>query len=133
MSMTQNLQAELTAIEQEMAAAFNAGQVDKILGYFSPDILGFSSTTHNRIQGLEALRKTFEYYQQEGRQVEFSVRDVVVQDLGTSAVATFYWQVVIHHRDHVHQIPGRGTHVFTRTDAGWRIVHEHFSRAHHNE
>lgn len=125
-----NLEQAIKQLEEDMALAFNQRDVDRILIHFSPDLIGFSSTTHEHIQGLEALRKTFEYYLREGSRVEFSVSDIQVQDLDSAAVATFHWIVTIWHDDHSHEIPGRGSHVFIRSGEDWKVVHEHFSRAH---
>ncbi|MFQ6115567.1 MAG: YybH family protein [bacterium] len=123
-----DLKKEITKIEEEMAAAFNRKDVDKILTFFDPELVGFSSTTHERIKGLEALRKTFEYYLEEGEKVEY----VLVQSFGNLAVASFHWVVSIDDGTRVHEIPGRGTHVFHKKNGEWRVVHEHFSRAHHH-
>jgi ketosteroid isomerase-like protein len=46
---------------------------------------------------------------------------------GSTAVATFYWTVQLGRGRKIH---GRGTHVFTKQGKSWRVVHEHFSRAH---
>lgn len=127
-----DLKKEITKIEEEMAAAFNRKDVDKILTFFDPELVGFSSTTHERIKGLEALRKTFEYYLEEGEKVEYSISNVLVQSFGNLAVASFHWVVSIDDGTRVHEIPGRGTHVFHKKNGEWRVVHEHFSRAHHH-
>lgn len=126
-----NLEKEITRIEQDMAATFNRKDIEKILTFFAPDMVGFSSTTHERIQGLDALRKTFEYYLAEGEKVEYSISNVMVQFFGNIAVASFYWVVTIDDGTRVHEIPGRGTHVLQKKNDTWRVVHEHFSRAHH--
>lgn len=127
-----DLEKEITKIEEEMAAAFNRKDVEKFLTFFEPDMVGFSSTTHERIKGLDALRKTFEYYLEEGEKVEYTISNVLVQFFGNVAVASFRWVVTIDDGTRVHEIPGRGTHVFHKKKDAWRVVHEHFSRAHHH-
>ncbi|MFQ5823021.1 MAG: YybH family protein [bacterium] len=127
-----DLKNEITKIEQDMAAAFNRKDVDKVLTFFEPELVGFSSTTHKRIQGLDELRKTFEYYLAEGEKVAYSISNVLVQFFANIAVASFHWVVTINDGSRVHDIPGRGTHVFQKKNNQWRIVHEHFSRAHHH-
>ncbi|MFQ5750660.1 MAG: YybH family protein [bacterium] len=126
-----DIDKEITKIEEDMAVAFNRKEVDKVLTFFEPDMVGFSSTTHERVQGLDALRKTFEYYLKEGEKVEYSISNVLVQLFGNIAVASFHWVVNIDDGHRVHEIPGRGTHVFHKKNEDWRVVHEHFSRAHH--
>ena len=128
-----NLEKEITHLEHGIANAFNRGDIETVLQHFSPDLVGFSSTTHDRIEGLEALRKTFEYYLREGSEVTFDISDIQVRDYDSVVIATFYWVVTISRNSHSHRIPGRGTHVYKHSDTGWKIVHEHFSRAHHHE
>ncbi|NOZ03109.1 MAG: nuclear transport factor 2 family protein [FCB group bacterium] len=128
-----NIEKEIIQLEHDLANAFNSGDIEAVLRFFSPDLVGFSSTTHERIEGLDALRKTFEYYLKEGSRVAFNISDIQVRDFDPLAIATFHWVVTIYHDGHDHRIPGRGTHVFQHSDTGWKIVHEHFSRAHHHE
>jgi uncharacterized protein (TIGR02246 family) len=128
-----DLEKEIARIEQDMAAAFNRRDIEKVLTFFEPDMVGFSSTTHERIQGLDALRKTFEYYLAEGEKVEYSLSNVMLQFFGNIVVASFHWVVTIDDGTRVHEIPGRGTHVFHKKNDTWRVVHEHFSRAHHHQ
>jgi len=47
--------------------------------------------------------------------------------LGDTAVASFYWKVTL---GPDRKVEGRGTHVLAKRGGKWRIVHEHFSRAH---
>jgi ketosteroid isomerase-like protein len=127
-----DLGKEITKIEEEMVAAFNRKDVEKVLTFFDPELVGFSSTTHDRIQGLNDLRKTFEYYLEEGERVEYSISNVLIQFFGNVAVASFHWVVTIDDGTRVHDIPGRGTHVFHKKNEEWSVVHEHFSRARHH-
>lgn len=129
--MIKNLTKEIQKIEENMATAFNQRKVEKVLSFIDPNFIGFSSTTHDRIQGLDGFRKTIEYYLDESERVEYSVSDIQVNEFDPLAIATFHWVVVIYRGSHKHEIPGRGTHVFRRTDGGLKIIHEHFSRAHH--
>lgn len=129
--MIKNLTQEILKIEENMATAFNQREVEKVLSFIDPNFIGFSSTTHGRIQGLDGFRKTIEYYLDESERVEYSVSDIQVTEFDPLAIATFHWVVIIHHGSHKHEIPGRGTHVFRETSDGLKIIHEHFSRAHH--
>ena len=74
-----DIQKEITTLEEEMATAFNCKDIERILTFFESETVGFSSTTHERIQGRDALRKTFEYYLQEGEKVEYSISNVLVR------------------------------------------------------
>lgn len=118
---------EIVRREREQVRFFNRGQVDAIVKQFDPSFVGFSSTRHDRIAGLAALRRTFFYYLRKSPKFRYRITQLRVQQFGDTAVATFYWTVRLGPR---RKIDGRGTHVFTRRGKNWRIVHEHFSRAH---
>ncbi|MCK4904480.1 MAG: nuclear transport factor 2 family protein [Candidatus Marinimicrobia bacterium] len=117
-------------IEEEMATAFNLKDIDKMLTYIDNGFTGFSSTTHSRIRGIDAFKKTIEYYLDEASKVKYKIYAVEVQELGDSAIATFYWTVKINHDSHIYEIQGRGTHVYQINSDNYKIVHEHYSRAH---
>ena len=122
---------EIIELEEKQVAAFNEGNIDKILEFFYPDIVGFSSTKHGRISGLQAMRETFEYYLHEAEKIEYSISEPTVQVFGDSAILTYYWFVKLIDGNKKQEIKGRGSHVYARIDGNWKIVHEHFSRAHH--
>ncbi len=114
-------------LERDQARAFNRGDVPAAMRIFDPGFVGFSSITHNRIRGLAALRKTFRYYLRQSAKMTYRVDQLQVQVSGDTAVATFYWTVGL---GGGRKIQGRGTHVFARKGKDWRVVHEHYSRAH---
>ena len=122
---------EIIDLEEKQVAAFNSGNIDEILNFFYPDIVGFSSTKHERISGLQAMRETFEYYLHEAEKIEYSISEPTVQVFGETAILTYYWLVTLINGSKKQDVKGRGSHVYTRVDGGWNIVHEHFSRAHH--
>lgn len=117
-------------IEEEIATAFNLKDIDKMLTYIDNGFTGFSSTTHHRIRGIDAFKKTIEYYLEEASEVKYKIYAVEVQELGDLAIATFYWTVKINHDSHIYEIQGRGTHVYQINSDNYKIVHEHYSRAH---
>lgn len=125
------IEKQIIKIEQDIAAAFNRRDMAGILGYFEEGMIGFSSTKHERLHGLEALRKTFQYYLQQSEKVEFALDEIKVQSFGPVVVSTFYWSVTVTTSKGEHEIPGRGSHVFVEKNGQWKIVHEHFSRSHH--
>ncbi len=127
--MASAIQAIL-AIEKEMVRDFNAGKVERLLAHFHPRVVGFSSTRQERIAGRSAVRKTFSYYRQASSRTKFRISKPRVQAFGEVAVATFYWSVDLGRGRLRHVIQGRGTHVFIHQGREWKIVHEHFSRAH---
>ena len=120
----------LADIEKAMVKLFNKGDVDGILKLFNDDFVGFSSTKHERLTKLAQLKKTFLFYLKEGDSVKYSIKNLKVKIIGESALATFYWQVDIRKKNKVKSIDGRGSHVFILKDDQWKIIHEHFSKAH---
>lgn len=127
----EEVESLILSFEQEQVEAFNKGDVDKILSYYDPDIVGFSSTKHDRFVGLEDLRKTFEYYLQKTSKLEYSISDPSIQVFGEIAILSFYWLVVTVYGKTRREVQGRGSHVYRKKNGQWKIVHEHFSRAHH--
>ena len=59
--------------------------------------------------------------------MRYSIQQPKVAVSGSIAVATFYWRVT---PGRGKAIRGRGTHLFVRRGKSWRVIHEHFSRAH---
>lgn len=128
----QTVTSQLLELEEQQAAAFNNGDLDSLLEYFYPDFVGFSSTKHERIAGLQALKQTFQYYLEEADQMEYHYSEPTVQVFGDTAITTFYWTVTLTSNGHTQEVKGRGSHVYSKIDDQWKIVHEHFSRAHHH-
>ena len=120
----------LANIEKAMVKLFNKGDVDSILKLFNDDFVGFSSTQHERLTKLSQLKKTFLFYLKEGDSVTYSIKNLKVKIIGESALATFYWKVDIKKKNKMKSIEGRGSHVFVLKDDRWKIIHEHFSKAH---
>jgi ketosteroid isomerase-like protein len=118
---------EILRLEREQARAINRGDIPGATRMFDQGFIGFSSTKQTRIRGLRALAKTFQYYLKRAPKMTYRIEQPRVHVTGRVAVATFYWTVRLGPRRAVH---GRATHVFVRTGRGWRVIHEHFSRAH---
>jgi ketosteroid isomerase-like protein len=122
---------EILNIENICSLAFNRGDLKKILNFFSETISGFSSTKHERFQGKDDLKKTFEFYLSEDEDVSFEIMDPLVEEIGRSvAVCTYYWLVTIDSGSKKIEIPGRASHVYHKIKGQWKIVHEHYSKAH---
>ena len=125
--MSKAVRQQILRIEREQVRAINRGDVRLAVEPFHKGFVGFSSTQHKRIRGLSALAKTFHFYLKRAPKMTYRIEKPHVHVSGGTAVATFYWIVGLGKGRSVH---GRGTHVFAREGKNWRIVHEHFSRAH---
>jgi ketosteroid isomerase-like protein len=116
---------QILRLEREQANAINRGDVRGALRMFDKSFVGFSSTQHNRIRGLAALARTFHFYLKRSPKMNYRIQQAHVHADGNVAVATFYWTV-----GRGGALRGRATHVFVRKGKSWRVIHEHFSRAH---
>ena len=125
--MSKTTRQQILNLERAQARAINQRHILGALQMFASGFVGFSSTQHKRIHGMGALRKTFEYYLKRAPKLTYHIEQPHVSVNGSTAVATFYWTVQLGRGRKIH---GRGTHVFTKQGKSWRVVHEHFSRAH---
>ncbi len=125
--MSRAIRQQILKAEREQVRAINRGDVRGALRMFHRSFVGFSSTRHERIRGLRALERTFHYYLKRAPKMTYRIEQPRVHTSGSTAVATFYWTVGL---GKGRSVRGRGTHVFAREGKNWRVVHEHFSRAH---
>src|ERR1700694_5461429 len=125
--MAKSVRGQILQLEREQVRAINRGDVRGAVKLFDHGFVGFSSTKHQRIRGLRALRKTVDYYLKPAPKLAYQMETPTVSVSGGTAVATFYWSVQL---GRGHKIHGRGTHVFSKQGKEWKVVHEHFSRAH---
>jgi ketosteroid isomerase-like protein len=125
--MSKAVQQHILRLERAQAAAINRGDISGATMMFDKGFVGFSSTTHDRIRGLSALARTFRHYLDLSHELNYRIEKPHVLVSGNTVVATFYWTVSLGADKSIH---GRGTHVFARRGKEWRVVHEHFSRAH---
>ena len=125
--MSKAIRQQILKLEREQVRAINRGDVRAALKMFDPGLIGFSSTRHERIRGLAALARTFHHYLKLAPRMTYAIAKAQVHAAGPVAIATFYWTVGVGKGRRVH---GRGSHVFARKGKNWRVIHEHFSRAH---
>jgi ketosteroid isomerase-like protein len=125
--MSRAVQRRILTLEKDQARAINEGDIAGATRMFDKGLVGFSSTKHSRIRGHGALAKTFRHYLKRSPNMKYRIQQPQVAVSGALAVATFYWTVDLGRR---RLVRGRGTHVFARKGKDWRVVHEHFSRAH---
>jgi ketosteroid isomerase-like protein len=125
--MSKAVRQQILGLERQQVRAVNQGDVRGATQMFEKSFVGFSSTKHARIRGIGALANTFRYYLKRSPKMSYRIEQPQVHVSGPVAVATFYWKVGL---GRGRTIRGRGTHVFARKGRNWRVVHEHFSRAH---
>jgi ketosteroid isomerase-like protein len=125
--MSKAIRQQILKLEREQERAVNRGDIPGALRMFDRGFVGFSSTKHERIGGLAALARTIQHYLKQSPKMTYRIEQPHVHASGSTAVATFYWTVGLGQGRKVH---GRGTHVFAKQGKSWRVIHEHFSRAH---
>lgn len=112
----------------EQVAAWNKGDLDRFMGtYWDSDELTFYSggtVTKGRKAVAERYRKT---YQAEGKEMgKLTFSDMEVQTLGPdTAMARARWKLVTSKET----FEGLFTLVLRKFPDGWKIVHDHTSRA----
>jgi beta-aspartyl-peptidase (threonine type) len=113
---------------QEQVAAWNKGDLDRFMGtYWDSDELTFYSggtVTKGRKAVAERYRKT---YQADGKEMgKLSFSEMEIQDLGPeAALARARWKLVTSKET----VEGLFTLVLRKFPDGWKIVHDHTSRA----
>ena len=125
--MSRAVKEQILRLEREQVRAVNRGDVRGATRMFDEGFSGFSSTRHERIRGLRALARTFQYYLEGAPKITYRIAQPKVHAGDGVAVATFYWTVGL---GRGRTVRGRGTHVFVQKGREWRVIHEHFSRAH---
>jgi len=125
--VSKQVRQRILALERDQVRAINRRDARAATRMFDKGFVGFSSTKHSRIRGIPALTRTFHYYLKRAPKMTYRIAQPHVHVSGDTAVATFYWTVGLGRSRTIH---GRGTHVFARKGRDWRVVHEHFSRAH---
>src|SRR5260370_41029902 len=91
--MAKGGRGQILHLEREQVRAINRGDLRGALKRFDRGFVGFSSTKHQRIRGLWALRKTFDYYLKQAPKLAYHVEQPHVSVSGGTAVAAFDWKV----------------------------------------
>src|SRR5258708_37504242 len=91
--MAKSVRGEILQLEREQVRAINRGDVLGALKLFDRGFVGFSSTKHERIRGIGALRKTFDYYLKKAPKLAYHMEQPHVSVNGGVAVAKVYWSV----------------------------------------
>src|SRR5260370_38543682 len=123
--MTKSGRGESVQLEREQVRAINRGDLRGALKLFDREFVGFSSTKHERIRGLGALRKTFDYYLKQAPKLAYHMEQPHVSVNGGMAVATLCWSVQLGGR---HKVHGRGQPVFAKKGKEWSGGPGRFSR-----
>lgn len=91
-----------------------------IYSSFSPD---------SRQEGTEAMTTIKNWFYNEAPKLKIRIRDLHVRFYGNLALSTFYADFAGAGKDTRRTKSSRGTMVLVQRSNGWKIVHEHWSRA----
>ena len=112
----------------DQAKAWNAGKLDRFMdGYHDSDDLVFFAGG-NVIKGHKAVTQRYrQRYQSEGKEMgKLTFSDLEVFPLGAdAAMARAKWKLVTSKE----KVEGLFTLVLKKLDGGWKIVHDHTSKA----
>lgn len=121
------LEAEVTAMLDASADAWNAGDLDGYISYYADDATFAGST--GLVHGAETIRQRYaESYWASGSP-EDALRFEVLEVRGTGpGSAMLFGRYILHDRT-TEEATGTGyfTLVLRRLDGSWKIVHDHSS------
>lgn len=121
------VETTVTRILQDQMEAWNNGDLDKFMSFYleSPEI---SYTSGGKVVwGFEALRKRYvdKYGSSKETMGKLSFSNLRISELGSSnALCLGQWHL---ERDGQPPFDGIFSLVFSRTNSGWKIIHDHTS------
>ncbi len=121
---TQQIAAEILALETVALDAWNRGNPTPYLELLSPDITYFDPFLEKRKNGFESMRIFYEGLRGKGETDRYEMVDPVVQLYGSVAVLTYH----LHSYAGGIHYPWNCTEVYRQQENGkWQIVHNHWS------
>jgi uncharacterized protein (TIGR02246 family) len=113
-------------LADDWAAAFNTGNVEKIVALYAPEALVLGTLSPTLASTQEDLRKYFGPSSASKSQVKLGQKAAAVLSNDAVAMTGFYeFSRLVRGKEVV--TPARFTFIFVRRDEGWRIVHHHSS------
>ena len=114
---------ELVAIERSAMDGWLKGDPAPMLAAADPEITFFHIMTARRLDGLAAVRELLAGFAGRPLFDGYRIDDPKVQTSGDIAVLTY--QLVTRNGDLTRS--WNATQVYQRKNAGWRVIHTHFS------
>lgn len=128
MTDEKEITATVIALENAALRRWGNGDPSGFLEIYAPEIVYFDPYQEKRIDGVEALTKLYEGIRGQVQFDRFELINPRVQTDGKLAVLSFnYASYVGDKRD-----AWNCTEVYRLTDAGWRIIHTHWSYTRHH-
>jgi uncharacterized protein (TIGR02246 family) len=119
--------AALRGIPAQWAAAFNAGDVDRLVELYDPEAIKFPASSFTPIVGLGALRRYFSKPEWNGASVELKDETEIRLTGERSAVVAGSNQFFLPLGETLTPLQVRYSFVLVRHIRSWRITHDHSS------
>jgi uncharacterized protein (TIGR02246 family) len=122
-------QAEIKGLEERLAAAISAKDLDRIMSFYAPDIFVFDVIPPRQYVGAEAYRKDFEgFLANFPGAVKFEVSDLAITADGKLGFAHYIVHMSATDKDgKPAEYNFRLTDCLRKVKGKWLIVHEHTS------
>jgi len=119
--------AALRSIPAQWVAAFNDGDIDRLVELYDPEAIKFPAGSSTPIIGVGALRRYFTTLEWNGATIE--IKDEIETRITgeRSAVTAGYLQVSLPLGENVTSLLVRYSFVLVRHIRSWRIAHDHSS------
>lgn len=120
---------ELIALERSALDRWGKGDVGGFLSIYADEITYFDPLQDHRVDGLAAIRATYEPFAGRFTVDRYEMLHPKVQHYGDVAILTYRIQNYARQADGTERPTTRWnvTEVFRRIDGTWRTVHSHFS------
>ena len=119
----EDVSAQILSLERSALNRWGKGDPDGFLEISDPEVVYFDPFQPRRIDGLSALRQLYDELRGTIRIDSAEIVDPEVQVHGEVAVLTFRFVS----RGSESEMHWNSTEVYRCTEAGWRIIHSHWS------
>jgi uncharacterized protein (TIGR02246 family) len=120
---------DVIALERSALDRWGRGDVEGFLSLYADEITYFDPLQDRRVDGLRAMRATYEPFAGKFTVDRYEMLNPKVQRDGDVAVLTYNIQNYARQADGTERPTTRWnvTEVFRRIDGRWRTIHSHFS------
>jgi uncharacterized protein (TIGR02246 family) len=122
-------ESEIRALQERWVQAVRALDIEAIMACYATDVVAFDAIVQLQFQGSEAYRKHWQYCLTLcAGPMMFEMDHVKV--MAAADLACAHWLCRCGGTDETGEVKAswmRASACYSKTDAGWKIVHEHFS------
>lgn len=119
--------AAVRGVAAQWIAAFNSGDVERLVELYDPEAVKFPAGSNNPIMGVGALRRYFNSLEWNGATAELG-DEIETRTIGDrSAVTSGYYHFNVPLGETLTKLSVRYSFVLVRHIRSWRIQHHHAS------